>query len=381
VERAIERQILAVRNRQLVQQLETRIEELKTMSREKEEVFRILDEGLLIMEDNGRIFDLNPKAVEILGPDRTPLAGTVFFESGFPLPDGFLDAVREGDGLPVRSMVMVPGQGGSLREIELVGLAMRRERGSLRYLLGFRDLTSIRELEKNREEFLAIVSHDLRTPLTSMKGFIEVLANGDYESEVKFQEYLGILDSEADRMISLINDLLDLGRLESGKMVLHTEPVLLEDLLTYAVSSMKGLAAQRKVSLEFNPTGGSGLMVEADRRGLLQVMVNLLSNAIKFSPEGGTVEIALRREENHLVIEVLDEGPGVPSEERDRIFDKYHQTGKISSDRGKGSGLGLAIVKRIIDLHGAVISMQEREEKQGSRFLIRMPAREEDSIS
>jgi two-component system phosphate regulon sensor histidine kinase PhoR len=380
VERAIERQVLAVQNRELVQQLETRIEELKAMSREKEEVFRILDEGLVIMEENGRIFDLNPKAVEILGPNKTPLAGTVLFDTGFPLPDGFMDTVRESNGLPVRSMVMLPEQGGSRREIELVGLAMRREKGSLRYLLGFRDLTSIRELEKNREEFLAIVSHDLRTPLTSLKGFIEVLVNGDYESESKFREYMGILNSEADRMISLLNDLLDLGRLESGKMELHTEPVSLQDLVTYAMRSMKGLEAQKKVSLVLDPTDGPDLIVEADRRRLLQVMFNLLSNAIKFSPEGGTVEIILRREGNFIFLEVLDEGPGVPTRERSRIFDKYHQTGQISSDRGKGSGLGLAIVKRIIDLHGAVISMEERQEKQGSRFLIRMPAKEEESI-
>jgi PAS domain S-box-containing protein len=380
VERAIERQTLAVHNRQLVQQLEARIEELKTMSREKEEVFRILDEGLVIMEDNGRIFDLNPKAVEILGPDKTPLAGTVLFDTGFPLPDGFLNTVRQNDGLPVRSMVMVPEKSGSRREIELVGLAMRREKGSPRYLLGFRDLTSIRELEKNREEFLAIVSHDLRTPLTSLKGFIEVLVNGDYESEGKFREYLGILDSEADRMISLINDLLDLGRLESGKMELHTEPVSLEDLATYAISSMKGLAAQKRVSLALNPVDGLDLVVEADRRRLLQVMVNLLSNAINFSPEGGAVEIVLRREGDFVFIEVLDEGPGVPTGERNRIFDKYHQTRRVSSERGKGSGLGLAIVKRIINLHGAMISMEERKEKQGSRFLIRMAAKEEDNI-
>jgi two-component system phosphate regulon sensor histidine kinase PhoR len=380
VERAIERQILAVRNQLLVQQLKVRIEELKSLSREKEEVFRILDEGLVIMEDNGRIFDLNPKAVEILGPAKTPLAGTVLYDTGFPLPEGFLSAVRTGDGSPVRSMVFFPEQGRSRREIELVGLVMKKEDETLRYLLGFRDLTGIRELEKNREEFLAIVSHDLRTPLTSLKGFTEVLINGDYESESKFQEYLGILDSEADRMLSLINDLLDLGRLESGKMELQTEPVSLQDLISYAVTSMEGLAAGKNVSLVKRRVDGSDQIVEADRRRLLQVLVNLLSNAINFSPESGTVEVVLRRDGKSAFIEVLDEGPGVPPEERVQIFEKYHQTRKMSSGRSKGSGLGLAIVKKIIDLHGAEIRMEERKEKPGSRFLIRMNALEEDGI-
>lgn len=381
VERAIERQILAVRNRQLVQQLEARIEEMKAMSREKEEVFRILDEGLVIMEDNGRIFDLNPKAVQILGAGKSPLAGTVFFDTGFPLPEGFLGAVREGEGQPVRSMVKLSDEGGPRREIELVGLTMRRETGGPRYLLGFRDLTGIRELEKNREEFLAIVSHDLRTPLTSLKGFIEVLVNEDYESEIKLREYLKILDQEADRMISLINDLLDLGRLESGKMELHIERMSLPELVTYAARSMEGLAAQKEVTLILDSGDGEDLSVAADRRRLLQVLVNLLSNAINFSPEGGTVEIVLRREGGSVFIEVMDEGPGVPSEERDRIFEKYHQTRKASSDRGKGSGLGLAIVKKIIDLHGAVISMEGRDQKPGSRFLIKMAAEEKGDAS
>jgi len=375
VERAIERQVLSVRNRHLVLQLEARIEEMKAMSREKEEVFRILDEGLVIMEDNGRIFDLNPKAVQLLGADDMPLAGTVFFETAFPLPEGFLEAVRQGEGQPVRSMVRFPETGSAAREIELVGLTMRRGSAAPRYLLGFRDLTGIRDLEKNREEFLAIVSHDLRTPLTSLKGFIEVLVNGEYDSEGKLREYLGILDSEADRMISLINDLLDLGRLESGKMDLHIERLSLTDLVTYAMRSMEGLASRKGVSLTLVP-GGGDLAVAADRRRLLQVLVNLFSNAIQFSPEGGTVETVLRRANGSAFIEVSDDGPGVPSEQRDLIFEKYHQTEKGARGGGKGSGLGLAIVKRIMDLHGADITLEGRGDRVGSRFVIRMAAEE-----
>ncbi len=375
VERAIERQILSVRNRQLVLQLEARIEEMKAMSREKEEVFRILDEGLVIMEENGRIFDLNPKAVQLLDAGSKPLAGTDFFGTAFTLPEGFLEAVREGEGQPVRSMVRFPQAGGPPREIELVGLTMRRGNTAPRFLLGFRDLTGIRDLEKNREEFLAIVSHDLRTPLTSLKGFIEVLLSGDYDSEDNLREYLGILDSEADRMISLINDLLDLGRLESGKMDLQIERLSVADLVTYAMRSMEGLAGAKKVALVLVP-GAGDLALAGDRRRLLQVLVNLLSNAIKFSPEGGTVETVLRKENGFAFIEVSDEGPGVPSGERGRIFEKYHQARESSRGRGKGSGLGLAIVKKIIDLHGAEISMEERGDKGGSRFVIKIAAQE-----
>ena len=372
VQRALERQHLAVRNVQLVRQLEARIDEMKIMSREKEEVFRILDEGLVIMEDGGRIFDLNPKAVTLLGGGSSPLAGTDFFDTGFPVPDGFMTSVQSASGQPVRCLVHQLGKDGQDQEIELLGLSMANAKGPSRVLLGLRDLTGIRELERNREEFLAIVSHDLRTPLTSLKGFIEVLINGDYDSREKLHEYLRILDSEADRMISLINDLLDLGRLESGKMTMQTEPCSAVEIIDYAMRSMEGLAAGKGVLMRL--TGGEvePFTIETDRRRFLQILVNLYSNAINFSPEGGTVDTVISSHNGQVSIEVLDEGPGVPPEERDRIFEKYHQTPMVSSGRGKGSGLGLAIVKKIVDLHGGSISLMDREDRAGSRFVIRL---------
>ena len=380
VERALERQQLTMRNQQLVHQLEARIEEMKTMSREKEEVFRILDEGLLIMEDSGRIFDLNPKAVELLSNSDAPLAGTDFYATQFPMPEGFIVAVKAGGGQPLRSLLTLPGKAGQNRQIELVGLSMVREAGPSRILLGFRDLTGIRDLEKNREEFLAIVSHDLRTPLTSLKGFVEILLSEDYDSPEKLREYLGILDSEADRMISLINDLLDLGRLESGKMALHMEAVQLDELAAYAVRSMEGLAARKGVSLVFSGQGPGTLEVLADRRRLLQLFVNLLSNAIQFTPEGSGVETVVRREGGSVLVEVLDDGPGVPPEERELIFEKYHQTKQVSSGRGKGSGLGLAIVRKIVDLHGGSIRLEGRDGRHGSSFIFEMDARDRGDI-
>jgi signal transduction histidine kinase len=164
-------------------------------------------------------------------------------------------------------------------------------------------------------------------------------------------------------------------------MELHIEQLSLPELVTYAARSMEGLATQKGITLTLDADNGEDLSVAADRRRLLQVLVNLLSNAINFSPDSSTVEMVLRREGGSVFIEVMDEGPGVPSEEKDRIFDKYHQTRSRSVDRGKGSGLGLAIVKKIIDLHGAVISMEGRGERQGSRFLIKMAAEEKGDAS
>jgi two-component system phosphate regulon sensor histidine kinase PhoR len=251
---------------------------------------------------------------------------------------------------------------------------MAGDSGPSRTLLGFRDLTNIKDLEKNREEFLAIVSHDLRIPLTSLKGFVEMLMGGEYDSEKTLREYLQIVDSEADRMISLINDLLDLGRLESGKMTMHMEPVNLDELCGYAVRSMEGLAASKGVTVAFKVQGSDTLTVNADSRRMLQVLVNLISNAIQFTPENSSVEALLRSEGGSVLVEILDDGPGVPPEERELIFEKYYQAEQAAIGRGKGSGLGLAIVKKIVDLHGGSIRLAERDDRQGSRFILVMKA-------
>lgn len=373
VNRAIERQHLSIQNQELNRQLEARLEEMKSMSREKEEVFRILDEGLIIMGADGRIYDLNPRAANLLGPENAPLAGTLFSQTGFPLPDGFLAEVQKEDGHPIRATVEYTDPQGEGHEIELVGLALSRGNSPPRLLLGFRDLTSIRDLQKTREEFLAIVSHDLRSPLTSLKGFIEILLNEDYESEEKLKEYLGILDSEADRMIALIEELLDLGRLESGRMKLRRETLSLPELVTYAMRSMEGLSGRKGVLLEMDLVHGV-ILVHADRGRMLQVLINLLSNAIRFSPEGGKVRTTLREKDGFAFIEVCDDGPGVPAEERELIFEKYHRAERDGGERGKGSGLGLAIARKIIELHGGRIALADKEEGRGCCFIIRMAA-------
>ena len=244
-----------------------------------------------------------------------------------------------------------------------------------RYLLGMRDLTDLKDLERRREEFLAIVSHDLRTPLTSLKGFVELLLNDEHDPGSQVSRYLKIIDMEADRMIALINDLLDLDRFDSQKIRLDLSTVPLPDVVAYAVKGMEGMARQREVQLRVMTEGDEeGLLVDVDRRRLLQALMNLYANAIRFSPRGGRVDTVIGRGEGRVTVRILDEGPGIPQEDRERIFEKYHQVDQPSPERIKGSGLGLTIVRRIMDLHGGAVRLDNREEEQGSCFLIELPA-------
>lgn len=370
--RALERQYLAEENRALLEQLESQLAQMQTMIREKEEIFRILDEGLIVLEDDGTIFDLNPRAAAILGDDGSPLVGRSILMTRFPVPGDLLDELRRGSG-PVRRMVQAGGEGEGSTYVQIVALAMKGSSGRGGFLLSLRDLTGIRELERNREEFLSVVSHDLRAPLTSLKGFVELLLSGDYRSEQSLVEYLGIMDAEADRMISLINDLLDLGSLESGALSMKRDPVDMSDLLAYTVRSLVGMAGGKEVSLTVNQAGSAGMnMVSGDRGRLLQVLINLFANAIDFSPPGGLVAGTVLGEGRYVTVEILDQGPGVPPGDRDRIFEKYRQGN--GTGRSGGKGLGLAIVKKIVDLHGGSVRIEDREDAAGSRFVLTLPA-------
>jgi len=374
VERAFERQRLTVENKILIQQLKMRLEEVKSLGREKEEIFRILDEGLVVLENNGKIIDLNPKAEQLLGWQDRPASEGGFLPPEFPLPEGFFEAVSGSARQPIRATVSFQNSRSENKVIDLVGLSMDLGPDSPRYLLGLRDITEIKALERRREEFLTIITHDLRTPLTSMKGFIELLMNEKDDSDQTVKDYLRIIDSESDRMIALISDLLDLDRIDSDKLKLDLSPIVLSEMLTYGIKSMEGIGRQKDVVLRLSIRGESDALVfMGDKKRFLQILINLYSNAIRFSPRGGAVDTIASLDNGHVVVEIQDEGPGVPAEERERIFDKYHQVGQTSPERAIGSGLGLAIVRKIVELHGGNIRIENREDKQGSRFIMELP--------
>ncbi len=372
VERALERQQLAVRNKKLVEELEARLNELRAMSTEKEEVFRILDEGLLILEQDGKIHDMNEKAASMIDMEGSAWIGTNFMSSDLPVPETLLSDILESPGKPVRVMVNLDRKDSMFRDIEVIGTEFNSANSPDRFLICMRDLTSIKDLEKKREEFMAIITHDLRTPLTSLKGFVELLL-GNYESDAKLREYLNILDSEADRMISLISDLLDLDRIDSDKMELYLEDISIVDVVKYSLKSVVGIAEKKKITTRLKVSEEEAYIIQADGKRILQILVNLYSNAIRFSPVGGNVDTLIMRSESEVVVEISDEGPGIAPEDREVVFEKYRQLNRSSPERIKGSGLGLTIVKRLMDLHHGEIQLDDRDSARGSKFILRFP--------
>jgi signal transduction histidine kinase len=226
----------------------------------------------------------------------------------------------------------------------------------------------LRESERMKSELVSIVSHELRTPLASVLGFTSLLLTRDFDDETRHR-YLGIVDAQARRLGSLIDDFLDARRLEQGKLELLREPIDVAGLLREQAELFAGQSERHRVDVAL-PTGP--LAVRGDRDRLAQVVGNLLSNAIKYSPEGGRVELVAERENGTVRVEVRDEGVGIPQEQQSQIFSRFFR-GDAAASGIAGTGLGLAVSREIVEAHGGRIGFTSAE-REGSTFWLELPA-------
>jgi signal transduction histidine kinase len=236
-----------------------------------------------------------------------------------------------------------------------------------------------RQLEvasEHKSHFLANMSHELRTPLNAIIGFSQVLRQRLFGPiNEKQEEYLDDILSSGNHLLSLINDVLDLSKVEAGQVELDVASFSLREALERGVVMVREPATKHGVRLSLDPAPGIDL-VEGDERRLRQVIFNLLSNAVKFTPEGGRVVVATASRDHEVLISVTDTGPGIPLEDHERIFEEFQQT-DVGVEQREGTGLGLALSKRLVELHGGRIWV-ESEPGHGSRFVFTLPAKEAD---
>lgn len=225
-------------------------------------------------------------------------------------------------------------------------------------------------MERLREELVAVVSHDLKTPLTSVRLSLGVLADGTLGPlGPAAKNVVAIAERNVDRMVKLANDLLDLKRLEAGRLEMHIEPLPIQSVIDRCFEVVRELAIAQGVILH---GGCSATRVMGDGERLAQVITNLLSNAIKFSPPAGHVTVDVREVEGWAEVRVTDEGRGIPPGFQETVFERFRQVSPGDSREKKGSGLGLAICKAIVVQHGGTIGV-ESEEGKGSSFWFRLP--------
>jgi len=233
------------------------------------------------------------------------------------------------------------------------------------------DIEKLKELERLKTDFVSTVSHELRTPLTSMRGAIGLLLGGTVgEMPVKARELLRIALNNTDRLIRLINDILDIEKMDAGHVSIKHNRLRLRSLLDTTVAGLEGFARDADVKLAVMPGDDIDVLGDADR--LIQVLTNLASNAVKFSPKGATVELSLTPEDGHVVVGVRDHGPGISPEFAARIFGRFQQAGGAESRKSGGTGLGLNIAKGITELHGGTIGFHNHP-GGGTVFWISLP--------
>jgi signal transduction histidine kinase len=233
--------------------------------------------------------------------------------------------------------------------------------------------TELEAASRHKSEFLASMSHELRTPLNAIIGFTQVLQEEMFGSvNEKQSEYLDDIHSSGTYLLSLINDVLDLSKVESGQVELDVQPFSVRDALERGVVMVRERASEDGVDVELK-AGPDVDVIEGDERRIKQVIFNLLSNAVKFTPAGGEVDVSAARVNGEVRISVADNGPGIAPEDQERIFEHFQQT-EAGVEQREGTGLGLALSKRLVELHGGRIWL-ESELGKGSTFVFTLPAR------
>lgn len=241
-----------------------------------------------------------------------------------------------------------------------------------RFLAIYRDITERKVADRAKAEFISTVSHELRTPLTSIKGALSLIgagAGGNLPAETA--TLVSLANRNCDRLVLLINDLLDLDRLSSGDIHLKMEPLCLADLVREAIEANRGYGEEFGVCFDATHLEES-VVVRGDRMRLMQVLDNLMSNAAKFSNKGDQVELSVTREDDIAVISVRDHGVGIPEDARDRIFERFTQADSSDQRQKGGTGLGLNIARSIVGLHRGKISFVSRI-GEGTEFFVRLP--------
>jgi PAS domain S-box-containing protein len=354
--------------------LENTVQALQASQTYSQSIISNMLVGLIITDELGVIESVNPAVEKIFGYSHEELIGQ-HLKLLMPQPGTKKDREQFLKHAYLRSIGRITEwegrrKSGEIFPFELSLFEFHTLEG--RHFAGnIKDVSERREVDRLKKEFISTVSHELRTPLTSIRGSLSLLAAGVLgELPEEAQEVVTIAERNSVRLIGLINDILDLERLESGKLEMHFDVLEMAAILEKSVESVRGLAQQQEIALEVENTETK---VYADGDRLVQVMVNLLSNAVKFSPEKSAITVTAEQKDRCVEVRVKDRGRGVPAEHRELIFERFRQVEASDSRQKGGTGLGLAICKAIIEQHNGIIGV-ESEEGEGSTFWIQIPS-------
>ncbi len=340
-------------------------------------IFDSAKDAMLLLDTKGCIRSLNPAAARMYGYGPREMQGQSVGMLYRDTPSaeqiqGFLSAVGARGSARQDREFEGRRKDGTTFPTEVAISAVSQE-GGHNYLAVIRDITERKQVERLKSEFVSVVSHELRTPLTSIAGSLGLLAGGAAGAlPERAARLVGIAQANSSRLVRLVNDILDIEKIEAGQMRFDLRPIALEALIDQCIQANTAFAAQYGVRITADPIG-PGIAVLADDDRLTQVITNLMSNAIKFSPAGEEVRIAVTPGEASHRLSVCDHGPGIPDHFRDRIFQRFAQADASDVRQKGGTGLGLAIVSEIVSRMQGKVSF-ETEAGKGTTFHVNLPA-------
>jgi two-component system phosphate regulon sensor histidine kinase PhoR len=336
---------------------------------QQQALFNSMVEGVLLLGSAGRIRLVN-QALERMFGLTADIRGRTILEAFrlHELQELMNRAVIEGQVLDYELELPVLDQ----RSLQVNAAAfLNREGRQQGVILVFHDVTRLKQLENTRKEFVANVSHELRTPLSLIKGYVETLIDGAKDDPEVATRFLQTIEKHTDRLTYLIEDLLTISRLESGQVVMNVQSFELRPVVQRVFDDLHARAVEKQARLVNAIPEGLKLRADADR--LQQVFFNLVDNAIKYGPAGGRVEVGARsRDDGTVEVWVRDNGPGIPAEAKERVFERFYRLDRARSRDQGGTGLGLAIVKHIVQSHHGEVWVESELEK-GATFHFTLP--------
>ncbi|MDD5500321.1 MAG: ATP-binding protein [Candidatus Omnitrophica bacterium] len=359
---------LAATLNKMAQDIEEKIREIATKNQHLEAIFNSMIEGVIVTDNQSRIISIN-SPIEALFDIRRDAAEGKFFLEGIrnseisALIDEAMNSARF---ISKEVVLIIPAQKIVQANVSPI-YEHDKVTGSVAII---HDITEIRRLETMRRDFVANVSHELKTPLTSIKGFVETLLEGALDDKANSMDFLKIIKNHTDRLNVLINDLLELSHIESKEIVLNRERFKLSGLAEEVIAGFRSQAKKKGISVTSDLP--SDLEICADKVKIEQVFGNLISNAIKYNKEGGFVRISSEPFGDKIKISVEDSGSGIPVKDLPRIFERFYRVDKARSRQLGGTGLGLSIVKHIVELHAGSVGV-ESAEGIGSKFFFTIP--------
>lgn len=359
--------------------LEQRVAELEGQVRDLGRILRGMGEGVLAVDRAGIVVHANPAAIDLLDLDRDACLGShMFVAVPHPAACDLIEDVMRGEARLVRELVVERPEGESLvlvlagRPLRKAGVEVGEPEGAI---VVVRDVTDLRRLERARQDFFGNVSHELKTPVTAIRGAIETILDDDEMPADVRARFLDGARRHSIRLSALVTDLLALARLEGDPRALQRSDVDLAGLVGEVLAGAESTAEAREIVLELGVetlAGAPSYTIDGDEEALRQAVSNLVDNAIAHSHDGGSVRVSLARHGDVVEVSVRDTGTGIPPEALERVFERFYRVDAARSRARGGTGIGLSIVKHVAQAHGGSVGVASRVD-EGSTFTLRLP--------